>query len=273
MMTIKKYAQEIANIVGGKVTESPKANGIVMTGITIMGDKNIAPTVYVDGYYKQNIPVSVAAESIKEVLNNHKVENDFDADCIMNWDTVKSNLRARLYNNTTKADVYRSAKSYGFDDLIIVPAILVTGSFGNGSIKVTNQIMERWGVTKRTVIDTALRNSAKDVEIMSMAEVIRQMMGPLANSIFGPEDDGTMYVISNKDKSYGAIAVIGARERLREMFPNGYTVLPSSIHEVIVVPNNLDAQQEMLTQMVREVNAEQVAPEERLGDRAYNMAA
>ena len=44
-------------------------------------------------------------------------------------------------------------------------------------------------------------------------------------------------------------------------------VLPSSIHELLILPDNGSMQLSELEAMVREVNATQVAPEDRLSDK------
>ena len=62
-------------------------------------------------------------------------------------------------------------------------------------------------------------------------------------------------------------------EKLKEMFPNGYIVLPSSVHEVIVVPNDDSIEALELDNMVNEVNDTKVLQEEQLGTKAYRFAA
>jgi hypothetical protein len=54
-----------------------------------------------------------------------------------------------------------------------------------------------------------------------------------------------------------------------EMLKEDYFVLPSSIHEVIVVPESKGLDAEEMCKMVKEINETQVAPEEVLSDHAY----
>lgn len=81
-------------------------------------------------------------------------------------------------------------------------------------------------------------------------------------------DGPQMYVVSNTSKIFGAISIIfdSTREKLRNAFPNGYMVLPSSIHEVIITEIK---DKSMLDNMVNEVNEAQVIEEEQLSNRAY----
>ena len=48
-----------------------------------------------------------------------------------------------------------------------------------------------------------------------------------------------------------------------------FYILPSSVHELLIIPRNADTDLKSLESMVQEVNATQVAPEERLSDHVY----
>jgi len=80
-----------------------------------------------------------------------------------------------------------------------------------------------------------------------------------------------MYVLSNADKLNGAAAILDSKtmEDISEKLGGDFIVLPSSIHEVIVLPVNEDMDRQTLEAMVQDVNAGQVAPEERLSDHVY----
>lgn len=276
-MTINQYANAIAEAIGGKSTPVEKANGVVFYGITKpMKDSNVSPTVYVEDWYKRDVPVDEAAKEIEVIINKNR-KKDFDLDNINNFEKVKPMLRARLYNKATKAEVFRDAKE--FDGLIIIPYIELgdMGDGAKGSIKVTDQMVQFWGVTKRTVIDEAVKNTKGKLIIEDMHEMLIQMLveqgypEELVRGMYG-EMDVPMYVITNRDKMFGAIQAVLDREVLKKKFPNGYTIIPSSIHEVILIPDaNLD--EEYLRETIGEVNVQEVRPEEILGTKPYIFAA
>lgn len=275
-MTKREFAEQVAEIIGGEVVEVEKANGIVKIGVTIRTN-NISPNVYIDDMYSRGDTVGEVAEIVKNMLEDYKVDN-FDASVITDFEKVKPLLRVRLYNNTTTAEVKRDAEQYGFEGLIIVPAIEFTNQqFGIGLVKVTTKMLDGWGKTPKEIIDIAIENTKGKYVIKGMTEIIMEMQGipeeerETFRNMIGNEE--TMYVISNDTRCYGAIGAIFAREELERRFPNGYVILPSSVHEVICVPITGDINENELTQMVQEVNATQVSPEERLADRAFYFAA
>ena len=78
-----------------------------------------------------------------------------------------------------------------------------------------------------------------------------------------------IYILTNQDKLNGASvsAQEGVLEKVAELLGTNYYVLPSSIHELLILPDNGSMQLSELEAMVREVNATQVAPEDRLSDK------
>lgn len=60
-----------------------------------------------------------------------------------------------------------------------------------------------------------------------------------------------------------------SNSRLARKEKKSLYILPSSVHEVILLPDNGEESPEELRRMIREVNREHVAPEEVLSDNLY----
>ena len=258
-MSLTNYAKEIAkNIDGAKANTVEKANGVILHAVSVPTSGNVFANIYIDKMYESGLSIEEATANVIEIRNNQIPDRSFDLDWITKWESVKGKLVARLYNKKTTAFIKRSASEYGFDDLIIVPYINV----GNdGYVKVTEQLFDSWNVSEQEVLETAELNSRNDAVMQSMCEVLG-----LPEFMFPP-----MFVLSNKDKCCGAYAIIALMDIVKEKFNGKFTVLPSSIHEVIVVgetDNNPD-----LTDLVQCVNSEQVDLEEQLSDHAYTFVA
>lgn len=87
----------------------------------------------------------------------------------------------------------------------------------------------------------------------------------------GPLHPGRLYVVTNHRRINGA-AVLLYPELLKELgnrYGGGYYVIPSSIHEVLLLKDTGEEMADQLNAMVREVNETHVAPEERLSDHVY----
>ena len=247
-----------------------KANGIVMHGVSAkVPESNVGVTMYVDGFFERENTIMDAAKEMKRQFDEHVVNaQGFSGigEILKDYEKVKEMLTVRLYNQSTKAEVFKSAKRYGFDDLILVPTINLGAVNGEtGTIKVTRQMMEIWGVDDKTLFKDAIKNTKGDVVVKSMAQLMLEMTG------FEMPDVGIM-VVSNKSSVCGASAILGMLPKLKKKFDKGFFVIPSSIHEVLVVPNNdhVDGSME-LTKMVKEVNATALSPAEILSDKAYTF--
>ena len=263
-LNVNEYAMQVAAIMNGTYREVEKANGVICHGVMLdMG--NMSPVVYVDRFFAEGLTPDEAAERIREdIVDAPKIENPMEI--ITDYEQAGKMLRARLYNKATKAEVYRSAAEYGFEDLIIIPYI----DLGNGAAaKVTKSLLDHWGQDADTVISLAIEN-ARDYTITPLAQVLAELMGGMP--FLAGEDDVPLYVLTNENKTCGAIGVIAAKAELEERFPNGYVVLPSSIHEVLILPKEqLTQEMEALSEMIVEINQTQVAPEEVLGDHPYEF--
>jgi hypothetical protein len=282
---MRNYANAIAKELEAmgyetEVKDIDKANGIVLTGVVVKKPGDIVGvTVYVKDMFDKGFSVEEAAEKAKELFENSieagKEYGDV-VELLKNYENVKDKLTVRLYNEKTVAEVKRSAKRYGFDDLIMVPVVnLSIDKNGSGSIKVKEDMISMWDVTKDQVFRDAIANTKKDVKAKSMFETLAEMQGigidELKEILGEVPADMEHIVVSNGSNICGASAILGELPLLKKRFKNGFYVLPSSIHEVIVVPNDGKMDNEALGRMVREVNATTVDEQEILGHKAYSF--
>ena len=97
-------------------------------------------------------------------------------------------------------------------------------------------------------------------------------MGEEFSGVCGVDDK--MFVISTKSGIKGAAAVLDKENMeafAREHNTKTVAILPSSIHEMILVTGADKSDEMALSSMVTDVNATEVTPEERLTNRAYFM--
>ena len=134
------------------------------------------------------------------------------------------------------------------------------------------------GVTPEQLHADAMENAPqiKPVEIKGMSEVMAEMMGVEQAEMMGifpvaPEDE-KIFVATVPDKVHGAgvLAYQDFMDQAAERAGGDFYILPSSIHEVLIVPDNGEMGLKDLEAMVKEVNATQVAPADKLTDSVYH---
>ena len=146
---------------------------------------------------------------------------------------------------------------------------------GQATIQLTNSLFESYGITAEQLHQDAVDNCQRiaPVSILNMNEVLCEMSGGL----FGGADDSLspLYIATNASKMRGAsvIAYPNFMDQAAEKLGGGFFVLPSSVHEVILIPDSFEMTAVELKQMVTQINASEVAPEERLTDNVYHFDA
>ena len=93
--------------------------------------------------------------------------------------------------------------------------------------------------------------SSEDFTLDSMPNILSSIGGPRVD-----ENPERMYVLTNKSNHYGAGKIISraARKKIREVFPDGAYLLPSSIHEWLIVDKG-PATPEDLLDVVKTINS------------------
>ncbi len=116
--------------------------------------------------------------------------------------------------------------------------------------------------------------SFSEEELLALAEEnTRKMdllMSPL-DTVLGPEilpaAGIPVWCVRENASAFGASVILdGCKlEKIYEKFETPYFIIPSSIHEVLVL-KEADGDPEALNRIIREVNETEVRPEERLSD-------
>lgn len=265
---MREFLEAVANEIEDAEVRVINKNGIDKECISVKLNDNVAATIYYEMI--SGLTVSEAVEKINAITEQEsgKVNRiSAVADFFTNYENVKKNLRARLYRENVPAEVKRSAKGYGFDDLIIVPYCNVEMGEESGSIKILKAHLEQWGVSEDEVIDQAIANMEEITKMQGLFSFVARQMGMDADDM-GDRSEEPM-IVSTDDTSFGAGGILTKIDYFKERFTNGFYVLPSSLHEVLVVPAIEGQDVESLTEMVQAVNATEVAPEEVLSSKAY----
>ena len=286
---IKDYLPEDYQNMQCEVSEQQKNNGVVMTGIVLnMPGQKIAPVVYMEPFYDQirkGEPMDQIMNRIADVcrqsLSVRELPESLD---FADYDSVKDYLTVQVINTKTNQRMLSGVPHKEMEDLSVICRIEFpspTGE-GTGSIKVTHELMSQWEVRPQEVYQQALENAVKNCPpvLVSMDDVLMELSGlPFETKNLLQMEEGEeipkegMYVLSNQTKLNGAsvLAYPNLQEQLESVFPQGCYLLPSSLHEMIVVPKEMTVSPKELGEMVREVNKTEVARDEILSDRVYEF--
>lgn len=141
----------------------------------------------------------------------------------------------------------------------------VSDILDGGRISLEYKHIERLGITENELYVRAYANTMEryPYQLMSMGEAI-------GCDIL--DEVPQMYVLTNNRKVNGAGAILykGMREVLENEVGGDFIVIPSSVHEMIIIPAILGERNTIAT-MIRDVNSSCVSPEDILSDRPYEL--
>jgi len=290
---LTQVQKSVGDIIGeeGKVSISHviKNNGVELDGLIIMmKDSNVSPTIYLNSYYDENCtgrPFEEIVDNIMEVYNENKDKVTICADFFMNFENIREKIVYKVINYDQNKKLLQKVPHKMILDLAVVFYCLIEqGELGNATALIYNTHLKTWNIDVDAIYEIAMKNTPKLLQsnIKKMADIIKELFMQEQNisndenlDIFNKMDSddisADMFVLTNISRINGAACML--YEDVLSNFANSIDsdlyILPSSIHEVIIVPqvNNLDKTE--LCQMVKEVNAEGVADDEILSDHVY----
>nr|WP_315024842.1 DUF5688 family protein [uncultured Aminipila sp.] len=256
-----------------KVTRVKKINQTLdCLNLVPKGDKAgaAAPNVYLEHMYedfKQHGDLDKSLNQITLIID-YAFKNLKPQTIPQNISELKHTLIMVLINTEDNLELLQSAPHRSFLDLSIIYKCMVPSSDGQlGTILVDNNFMKILNMTEEKLFKTASQNTKKllPIIIRKLDDVIGDM---LEENI---EEKSNFYVITNDMGIHGAVSMTYEEElyNLAEKLKSDLFILPSSIHEVIAVPSE-EQDIEWLRKLVRSVNTEQVAREERLSYSIYH---
>ena len=268
-----------------KLQEVMKNNGVKLCGMTVLQqDTNISPTIYLNNYYaayeKEKITLHEAVEDIWYHYKKNRLDKSVDICFFMNYEAVKDRIVYKLVNTEKNQELLKDVPHIPFYDLSIVFQCLVSEEmFGNATILIHNAHLKLWGVDAQELYRQASLNTPRlyPYDIKNMRDVILEMImleeGEEAAQAHREEltQNVPMYVLSNCTKMQGAACLL-YKDVLKDfamVLQQDIYILPSSIHEVILLPATEEDNPRLLKEMVEEINGTQVEPEEVLSNSIY----
>ena len=260
-----------------KLNESYEAMTVTPEGARV--GVNIGIERFYDAY-NEGRPFDEVVDKAVETINHGINERpDFDIDSFTDYSQMKEKLAMEVVSAETNKEMLENVPHKDLEDMAVVYRfVLSSDDEGRASILVTNQILESMGVTPEQLHADALEIAPqiKPAEIRGMSEVMAEMMGMEQAEALGimpmrPEDE-QLFVATVPDKTHGAgvLAYQNFMDQAAERVGGDFFILPSSIHEVLIVPDNGRMDLKELEAMVRDVNATQVAPADKLTDNVYH---
>lgn len=263
-----------------KIEKCLKNSGQAYDGLQIIrtaGEKAV-PLIPVKAvfrqYEKSGMDIEACVREVCRLYKEYKGEEGVTelAEKILNWEAVKDNVYPILLSTDENRELLQNLVSTPMLDLSV--AYIIRQNLKEGGIniaKITKSLLPIYGIDGDELHEQAIRNLKRNgSKIMDTALLLDNMLegtdeAPACRRV----EPNRMYVLTNQKGIYGAACILD-REVLRD-FAGGRNlfILPSSVHEVMLLQADGRTDSRELDKMVQEVNEAAVEKEERLTDHSY----
>ena len=241
------------------------------------GDK-LTPVIGLGMFYEEYssgvMDMDECASAIyRELKRNEATESMINfKNKILDWDSIKGYIYPILLSTKENEELLEKLVSMPMLDLSV--AYIIRKEMPNGyygSVKISNKILECYGISAEELHRQALENLERDgYEFQDMKTLAKNYLSEELSGVWDyvSKEPVEMYILTNS-KSFGAAGILN-KELIRKFAgKRDYYILPSSLHETIFVPVSDENGKEMLDSMVKEVNDSVLDAEDVLSDHSY----
>lgn len=288
--TLQEMAGESANV---RLEEVIKNNNIVrQAAIIAEKGRNISPSIYLENYYADYLNGRNLSEVCLDIMVVHERYREgicFNSDEYCDYNEIKKKLYVKVINKDKNSEILKNVPWRECYDLaMIVYIVLEEGASGRATINVNNKNLSIWNIDSERLFEDAIANtkSSMPYKIEKLSSVMKEILYEKfqgyegddveealdkALEIIDESGNNRMYVLTNKCKTNGAmyIAFDDILKQVADHIEDDFFILPSSIHELLLVPKGCSVPRSELESMVKDINTTEVDPGEVLSDTVY----
>ncbi|MDE6852879.1 MAG: hypothetical protein K2J67_10430 [Lachnospiraceae bacterium] len=265
-----------------------KNNDLQLDSLVILSEQvTISPNFYLQQFYEKYLQGASVEELVDEILEMYEnAKQMMGNDPIdLSLDACRDRIVYHLASGEKNSKRLENVPSIPFLDMVITFHILmIEEENGIGSIMIRNALQQEWKISTRQLFQLAEENTMRlfPLQIHSMEEMLSQLEEEhpeLAEEY--PEEairsqgyQETLVVTNQKGINGAAVLLYpDCLARLEKQCAGDYYILPSSIHELLVLPDRAGIARSDLQRMVWEVNEHCVKPDEILSDHVYHYSS
>ena len=242
-------------------------NGKSYTGIEYMCEGDCHPTLYLKDFVDNDSFDSFEemCDKMEDIFLN-SVRPNFNIDRMTDKEYLLNNVFVCIQKHNDIEEDLISIPLEDFEDLDKYYRIRCVSDNGTGSFKVKKALLDRAGLTVEELDKYAMKHLMENTEFYDLADIV-----PVPSFVEAPP----MYVLSNAQKWLGASSILNydALEAICTKLGNTeLIIIPSSIHEVIILPKTDDTDITEVAQMINAINESELTPDEILSDHPYEWS-
>ncbi len=278
-MDIKDFADRMKTVISDalkkevRIVNPLKPNNVRLYGLSIVEpDSNTSPVIYLESFFERFLDTDNWAGTVKDILEfyrDNRVEDSFDMNWFRDFSKIRENLFYRLINYEKNQELLSMVPHTRFLDLAKIYYADCRIGETAGSIPICHRHVKEWNITEDELITAAEENTPRLYP--ANLHPIFDTLGLGGNINLFLKLPFPMFVLSNTRNHNGAAAVCykDVLERFSQKIKDDLVVLPSSVHEIMLLPLQKSNSIESLREMVCDVNRAMLDRSEFLSNNVY----
>lgn len=259
----------------------PKNNGLILDGLCISrGSSSVAPAIYLNScydQYKKGRPLADITAELLSLYQSHDQPPLPDCSRLSDFSAMKPRIAARLIHRESNTLLLEQIPHIPWLDLEAVFYLcLQEDDQSLMTALIHNEHLKIWNTTPEELWQIAMENSPRIFPpvISSMACILEELMEENGYELELPDLEAVpapFYVLTNTCGIHGAVCMLykDVLKNFAEGTERDLIILPSSIHEVLILPDDGDISYEEMSRLVTQINDSEVPASDRLSNQIY----
>lgn len=266
----------------------PKNNGVVLDGLCIERYTSMAsPTIYLNSYYEEYEEGMVFDTMIEEILQLYQEHAKLPSAEFLQFtrfELAKERIAYKFIHAGSNREQLKDLPHIPFYDLALIFYVFMdSDENGQMTALIHKDHQTVWKISTQDLYRLAKDNTPRlfPPVIKSIEDVLREIAQQNLGEDFKeeyieapnlePEGHIPLYVLTNTASLNGACCMLydEVLKNFADRQEKDLIILPSSIHEVILIPWEEELFIRELSNMVSDINQNEVPVEDRLSNQIY----
>ncbi|WP_349944488.1 DUF5688 family protein [Lacrimispora sp. BS-2] len=267
-----------------------KNNGLILHGLCIgKADERAAPTIYLNHFYEsyqKGRPFNAILDDIMVLYQNCPLPDALPIEEFLSQEQIMEKVIFRLINEPANRELLKEVPHITYPELELSIIFYISFQKDEDSLitaLIHNRHLKAWNRSEEDIYLAAKSNTPRlfPARIRSLPEAIKDIIErsteheineDAIEELFDASPlSPSMYVLSNSSGISGAGCLLyeGILKDFASCSGSDLIILPSSIHEVLIIPYNETISFDELAETVFSINQEEVPEEDRLSNHIY----
>ena len=280
---IGEYLPEYSDV-EAQLRDTKKNNGVELRSLCVRDEdlNEYGSNIYLDYYYKEYMDKMSIEKVMEQIAEEYRRSRDQIKETGLHTEDFTEpdpeKIVPRLVNYERNKETLANVPYIMYQDLAVTFRMVGRVTERDMmSVAVDDKMLRKMGTTPQELYGKAVENYRKIFPpmLMSLGNVLSGLLGDMPDFMTDGSPEKNIYVLSNQQNINGATTLLDSKmmEQAAQELGGSFYVLPSSCHEVLLVPESFTQEAEDLASMVYEINRAVVNEMDFLSDTIYHYDA